>query len=71
MFMLVKTMKTTAAFRLDPALLNAMRGVKDTDGIPVTTQIEMAVRAWLKTRGIIVPKIKPTPKAAHPRRTRA
>ena len=31
-----------------------MRTVKDTQGVPVTTQIEMAVREWLKKRGVIV-----------------
>jgi hypothetical protein len=36
-----------------------MRDVKDREGIPVTTQIEMAVREWLKKRGIVV---KPAPR---------
>lgn len=42
------------ALRLDSALLEAMRELKEREGIPVTTQIEMAVREWLKSRGIIV-----------------
>ena len=51
------SLKQNTALRLDKDLLAAMRKVKDTDGIPVTTQIEMAVRAWLKkTRGIVVKK---------------
>jgi hypothetical protein len=50
--------KTTTALRLDDELLEAMRTVKATEGIPVTTQIEMAVREWLARRGAI----KPTPK---------
>jgi hypothetical protein len=33
-----------------------MRGVRDREGIPVTTQIEMAVREWLRKRGIVVQK---------------
>jgi hypothetical protein len=45
--------KETTAFRLDTTLLAAMRGVKDREGIPVTTQIEMAVREWLTRRGTI------------------
>ena len=55
MSILVSTMspKTTTAFRLDKALLEAMRTVKETEGIPVTTQIEMAVRDWLVKRGAI------------------
>ena len=43
--------KKIAAFRLDTALLEAMRQVRRNDGIPVTTQIEMAVREWLARRG--------------------
>jgi hypothetical protein len=48
--------KETTALRIDVDLLEAMRDVKDAEGIPVTTQIEMAVREWLKQRGIIVKK---------------
>lgn len=46
--------KAATALRLDAALLDAMRRVKDTEGIPVTTQIEMACREWLKKRGVVV-----------------
>ena len=52
--------KETTALRLDADLLEAMRQVRDKDGIPVTTQIEMAVREWLTTRGAL-------PKAARKR----
>ncbi|HLG59365.1 MAG TPA: hypothetical protein VI485_28760 [Vicinamibacterales bacterium] len=45
--------KETTAFRIDTTLLDAMRGVKEAEGIPVTTQIEMAVREWLTKRGTI------------------
>lgn len=62
MSMLVGTVspKTTTALRLDNALLEAMRRVKATDGVPVTTQIEMAVRVWLKKRGVTVKTAEPT-----------
>ena len=47
--------KEQAAFRLDQGLLDAMRVLKDRKGVPVTTQIEMAVRDWLKREhGVIV-----------------
>jgi hypothetical protein len=46
--------KETTAFRLDSELLAAMRRVKQVEGIPVTTQVEMAAREWLKKRGVIV-----------------
>ena len=45
--------KETTAFRLNVELLEAMRQVKERDGIPVTTQVEMAVRDWLKKRGTV------------------
>jgi hypothetical protein len=48
--------KEATALRLDAALLEAMRKVKDTEGIPVTTQLEMAALEWLKKRGIVVKK---------------
>ena len=47
--------KEATAFRVDVELMNAMRDLKDTKGIPVTTQIEMAVRDWLRREyGIVV-----------------
>jgi hypothetical protein len=46
--------KETTALRLDIELLTAMRRVKKAEGIPVTTQIEFAVRDWLTARGTIV-----------------
>jgi hypothetical protein len=46
--------KEATALRLDTALLEAMRRVKETEGIPVTTQLEIAAREWLKRKGITV-----------------
>ncbi len=46
--------KIPTAMRLDSTLLKAMRSVKETEGIPVTAQIEIAVRDWLTKRGTIV-----------------
>jgi hypothetical protein len=45
--------KATTALRLNTELLDAMRQVKAAEGIPVTTQIEMAVREWLNKRGAL------------------
>ena len=45
--------KEKTALRLDVQLLKAMRGVREREGIPVTTQLEMAVREWLTKRGTI------------------
>jgi uncharacterized protein (DUF4415 family) len=47
--------KEPTALRIDADLMNAMRSLKERKGIPVTTQLEMAVRDWLKREhGIIV-----------------
>ncbi len=45
--------KETTALRLNTDLLDAMREVRQLEGIPVTLQIEMAVREWLERRGSI------------------
>lgn len=44
------------AFRMAPELMEAMRTVKEKDGVPVSEQIDRAVRAWLEARGITVNK---------------
>lgn len=47
--------KEATALRIDVDLMVAMRQLKAKTGIPVTTQLEMAVRAWLKSEhGVIV-----------------
>jgi hypothetical protein len=47
--------KEPTALRVDVDLMEAMRSLKDTKGIPITAQIEMAVRTWLRNEhGIIV-----------------
>ena len=47
--------KEATALRLDAALLAAMRRVRAQEGIPITTQIEFAVRAWLDAKGALPP----------------
>lgn len=58
--------KEATALRLDPLLLEAMREVKESKGVPVTIQIEMAVRDWLKREHGIV--VKSPPRRAGTRR---
>jgi len=59
--------KELTALRLNTDLLRAMREVKETEGLPVTTQIELAVRDWLKKRGVVVTRER---KRAAPRKRR-
>lgn len=46
--LLLMSPKEPTALRIDTELLEAMRTVKERKGVPVTTQIEMAVRDWLR-----------------------
>jgi hypothetical protein len=48
--------KELTALRLAPELLNAMRQLKEREGIPLTAQIEIAVSEWLRRRGVRVEK---------------
>ena len=41
-----------------PELMKAMRAVKAKEGIPVAVQIDFAVRAWLKAKGITIEPLK-------------
>jgi hypothetical protein len=42
------------AYRLSDELIAAMREYKDREGVPMAVQIERAVTAWLKERGVNV-----------------
>jgi hypothetical protein len=43
--------KDKTAFRLEQGLLDALREIRAKEGIPVMTQIEFAIRDWLKKKG--------------------
>jgi hypothetical protein len=45
-------MKEPTAFRMDSAVMAAMRTLKARDGIPFSVQVDRALRAYLETRGI-------------------
>jgi len=42
------------AFRIDRAVMEGVRRVKDRDGVPLSVQVDRALRAWLRKRGIDV-----------------
>ena len=44
--------KELTAFRMAPDVMAALRAVKAKEGIPVAVQIDFAVRAWLKKKGV-------------------
>jgi hypothetical protein len=44
--------KELTAFRMAPDIMDAMRALKDKEGIPIAAQVDRAVRAYLKLKGI-------------------
>ena len=56
--------KELTAFRIDPKLMDAMRRLKDRDGVPFSVQVDRALRAWLEQKGVPVDTAKPTSRAA-------
>jgi hypothetical protein len=44
--------KTFTAFRVAPELLEAMREIKAADGVPMSVQVDFALRTWLQARGV-------------------
>jgi hypothetical protein len=43
-------------FRIDHELLDALRRIKDRDGITLSEQVRRALRAWIEQRGETVEK---------------
>ena len=41
------------AFRMDPELMRTLRAVKVKEGIPIAVQVDLALRAWLKSKGFM------------------
>ena len=65
--------KEMTAFRIEPEIMDGLRRVKDRDGVPLSVQVDRALRAWLEKKGAPVEKARAsgrTAKAAAPRRRR-
>lgn len=46
------TPKTASTFRIDDELLEALRTVKQRDGIPISEQVRRALLAWVESKGV-------------------
>ena len=46
--------KTASTFRIDDELLEALRTVKDRDGIPITEQVRRALLMWIESKDVEV-----------------
>lgn len=44
--------KEFTAFRIAPEIMAGLRKVKERDLVPMSVQVDRALRAWLKSRGI-------------------
>jgi hypothetical protein len=44
--------RTLTNFRIDPELLEALRQIRERDGLPIAEQIRRAIRVWVEARGI-------------------
>jgi len=44
--------KEMTAFRIEPEIMDGLRHVKDRDGVPLSVQVDRALRAWLKKKGV-------------------
>lgn len=43
--------KTSTTYRIDDEILDALREVKERDGIPVSEQVRRALLMWLESKG--------------------
>jgi antitoxin component of RelBE/YafQ-DinJ toxin-antitoxin module len=41
-------------FRIDRDLLEALRTIRDRDGVPLSVQVRFAIRDWVQSRGVPV-----------------
>lgn len=48
--------KELTAFRVDSEIMDGLRRVKDRDGVPLSVQVDRALRAWLEKKGVSVKK---------------
>ncbi len=54
--MAVMSPKEMTAFRIEPEIMDGLRFVKDRDGVPLSVQVDRALRAWLEKKGVDVDK---------------
>ena len=57
--------KELTAFRIEPEIMHGLRRVKDRDGVPLSVQVDRALRAWLEKKGVPVDKPKASGRAGN------
>jgi uncharacterized protein (DUF4415 family) len=48
--------KELTAFRIDPDVMKRLRRIKDRDGVPISVQVDRALRAWLQQKDVTLRK---------------
>jgi hypothetical protein len=48
--------KELTAFRVETDIMEGLRRLKDRDGVPLSVQVDRALRAWLEKKGVSVRK---------------
>ena len=56
--------KELTAFRVEADIMEGLRRVKDRDGVPLSVQVDRALRAWLEEKGVTLKKASKTNKRA-------
>ena len=52
--------KELTAFRVDADIMEGLRRVKARDGVPLSVQVDRALRAWLEEKGVTLKKASKT-----------
>ena len=56
--------KELTAFRVEPDIMAGLRRVKARDGVPLSVQVDRALRAWLAEKGVALKKASKTHRRA-------
>ena len=49
------TPKEQTAFRIDPETMEALRAIRERDGVGISEQVRRALKAWIATKGVTKP----------------
>ena len=56
--------KELTAFRVEADIMAGLRRVKDRDGVPLSVQVDRALRVWLEEKGVTLKKASKTNRRA-------
>jgi hypothetical protein len=62
--------KELTAFRVEADIMEGLRRLKERDGVPLSVQVDRALRAWLGEKGVTLKKASKTNRRAPIRATR-